>query len=87
MTKSGFMIGLGETRDEILSLLDDLAVVSCASLTIGQYLQPSAGHWPVAKFYMPEEFEEFRREALQRGFKRVVSGPLVRSSYHAAKQA
>jgi lipoic acid synthetase len=86
-TKSGFMIGLGETRDEILSLLDDLAVVSCASLTIGQYLQPSAGHWPVAKFYMPEEFEEFRREALQRGFKRVVSGPLVRSSYHAAEHA
>jgi lipoic acid synthetase len=87
MTKSGFMIGLGETPDEILSLLDDLAAVSCASLTIGQYLQPSADHWPVAKFYMPEEFERFRREALQRGFKSVVSGPLVRSSYHAAKHS
>jgi lipoyl synthase len=87
VTKSGFMIGLGETRDEILSLLDDLAAVSCANLTIGQYLQPSADHWPVAKFYMPEEFEGFRQEALQRGFKRVVSGPLVRSSYHAAKHA
>jgi lipoyl synthase len=87
MTKSGFMIGLGETPDEILSLLDDLAAVSCASLTIGQYLQPSADHWPVAKFYMPEEFERFRQEALQRGFKSVVSGPLVRSSYHAAKHA
>jgi lipoic acid synthetase len=87
MTKSGFMIGLGETPDEILSLLDDLAAVSCASLTIGQYLQPSADHWPVAKFYTPEEFERFRQEALQRGFKRVVSGPLVRSSYHAAKNA
>jgi lipoic acid synthetase len=87
VTKSGFMIGLGETRDEILSLLDDLAAVSCANLTIGQYLQPSADHWPVAKFYMPEEFEGFRQEALQRGFKRVVSGPLVRSSYHAAKHS
>src|SRR5512137_284315 len=87
LTKSGFMIGLGEARDEILSLLDDLAAVSCASLTIGQYLQPSAGHWPVAKFYRPEEFEELRQEALQRGFKSVVSGPLVRSSYHAAKHA
>jgi len=87
MTKSGFMIGLGETKDEILSLLDDLAAVSCASLTIGQYLQPSAGHWPVAAFYRPEDFEEFRREALQRGFRNVVSGPLVRSSYHASKHA
>jgi len=87
VTKSGFMIGLGETRDEILALLDDLAAVSCASLTIGQYLQPSAAHWPVARFYRPEEFEEFRLEALQRGFKSVVSGPLVRSSYHAAKYA
>ncbi len=87
VTKSGFMIGFGETRDEILSLLDDLAAVSCANLTIGQYLQPSAGHWPVEKFYRPEEFEGFRQEALQRGFKNVVSGPLVRSSYHAAKHA
>ena len=81
------MIGLGEARGEILLLLDDLAAVSCASLTIGQYLQPSAGHWPVAKFYRPEEFEGLRQEALQRGFKSVVSGPLVRSSYHAAKHA
>jgi lipoic acid synthetase len=87
LTKSGFMIGFGETRGEILSLLDDLAEVSCDSLTIGQYLQPSVGHWPVVKFYMPEEFEGFRQEALQRGFKSVVSGPLVRSSYHAAKHA
>jgi lipoyl synthase len=87
VTKSGFMIGFGETRDEILSLLDDLAAVSCASLTIGQYLQPSAGHWPVANYYEPKDFEGFRQEALQRGFKHVVSGPLVRSSYHAAKHA
>ncbi|HEX9158006.1 MAG TPA: lipoyl synthase, partial [Syntrophales bacterium] len=87
LTKSGFMIGLGEARGEILSLLDDLAAVACASLTIGQYLQPSAGHWPVAKFYRPEEVEGLRLEALQRGFRTVVSGPLVRSSYHAAKHA
>ena len=87
LTKSGFMIGFGESRDEVLSLLDDLAAVSCASLTIGQYLQPSTDHWPVAKFYMPEEFDRFREEALQRGFRHVVSGPLVRSSYHAAKYA
>jgi lipoyl synthase len=87
VTKSGFMLGFGERRDEILSLLDDLAAVSCTSLTMGQYLQPSAGHWPVAKFYRPEEFEWFRQEALRRGFKNVVSGPLVRSSYHAAKYA
>jgi lipoic acid synthetase len=81
------MIGLGEVRGEILSLLDDLAAVSCASLTIGQYLQPSIDHWPVATFYIPEDFEEFRLEALQRGIRTVVSGPLVRSSYHAAKYA
>ena len=87
ITKSGFMIGLGENRDEILSLLDDLSSAGCSSLTIGQYLQPSVSHWPVAKFYAPEEFEEFREEALLRGFRTVVAGPLVRSSYHAAKHA
>jgi lipoic acid synthetase len=87
ITKSGFMIGLGEDRDEILSLLDELSAAGCSSLTIGQYLQPSVSHWPVAKFYTPGEFEEFRREALQRGFRTVVSGPLVRSSYHAARYA
>ena len=84
-TKSGFMIGLGEDRDGILSLLDDLAAASCAHLTIGQYLQPSRHHWPVAKFYAPEEFEELRHEALGRGFRTVVAGPLVRSSYRAAE--
>jgi len=86
-TKSGFMIGLGEDRDGILSLLDDLAAASCAHLTIGQYLQPSRHHWPVAKFYAPEEFEELRHEALGRGFRTVVAGPLVRSSYRAAEYA
>jgi lipoic acid synthetase len=87
ITKSGFMVGLGEGRDEILALLDDLCAASCSNLTIGQYLQPSAAHWPVSRFYTPEEFGEFRREALLRGFKTVASGPLVRSSYHAAEHA
>jgi lipoic acid synthetase len=87
ITKSGFMIGFGEQRDEILSLLDDLSAASCSSLTIGQYLQPTAAHRPVDKFYTPEEFEGFRREALLRGFRTVVSGPLVRSSYRAAEYA
>ena len=86
-TKSGFMIGLGEERDDILLLLDDLAAASCTHLTIGQYLQPSRHHWPVAKFYTPEEFEGLRREALARGFKTVLAGPLVRSSYHAEQYA
>ena len=87
LTKSGFMIGFGETWDEILLLMDDLAAASCGSLTIGQYLQPSTDHWPVARFYKPDEFQRLRQEALQRGFRHVVSGPLVRSSYHAAKYA
>ncbi len=87
LTKSGFMIGFGETWNEILSLMDDIAGVSCGSLTIGQDLQPSIDHWPVAKFYEPDEFHRLRQEALQRGFRHVVSGPLVRSSYHAAKYA
>ena len=87
ITKSGFMVGLGEEREEILALLDDLRAASCSSLTIGQYLQPSAAHWPVKRFYTPEEFGEFGREALRMGFRSVVSGPLVRSSYHAAEYA
>ncbi len=87
VTKSGFMIGFGETEVDILSLLDDLGAVGCSNLTIGQYLQPSVSHWPVEKFYMPQGFERFRGEALKRGFRSVVSGPLVRSSYHAAKHA
>ena len=87
ITKSGFMVGLGEEREEILALLDDLRAASCSSLTIGQYLQPSTAHWPVERFYTPEEFGELGREALRMGFRSVVSGPLVRSSYHAAEYA
>jgi lipoyl synthase len=84
ISKSGFMIGFGESRDDILCLIDDLASVSCARLTIGQYQQPTLKHWPVAKYYHPDEFAEFKEIAYQKGFQYVESGPLVRSSYHAA---
>jgi lipoic acid synthetase len=85
ITKSGFMIGFGESREDILQLIDDLASVSCARLTIGQYQQPTLKHWPVAKYYHPDEFAEFKEIAYQKGFQHVEAGPLVRSSYHAAK--
>jgi lipoic acid synthetase len=85
VSKSGFMIGFGEKRDDILRLIDDLASVSCERLTIGQYQQPTLKHWPVAKYYHPDEFAKFKEIAYQNGFKYVESGPLVRSSYHAAK--
>lgn len=85
VSKSGFMIGFGESREDVLQLIDDLAAVSCARLTIGQYQQPTLKHWPVAKYYHPDEFAEFREIACQKGFQYVESGPLVRSSYHAAR--
>lgn len=85
ISKSGFMIGFGESREDILQLIDDLAAASCARLTIGQYQQPTLKHWPVAKYYHPDEFAEFKEIAYQKGFQYVESGPLVRSSYHAAK--
>jgi len=85
ISKSGFMIGFGENREDILNLIDDLASVSCARLTIGQYQQPTLNHWPVAKYYHPDEFAEFKEIAYQKGFQYVEAGPLVRSSYHAAK--
>ena len=85
VSKSGFMIGFGENRDDILRLIDDLAAVSCKRLTIGQYQQPTLKHWPVAKYYHPDEFAEFKEIAYQKGFQHVESGPLVRSSYHAAR--
>jgi lipoic acid synthetase len=84
VSKSGFMVGFGETKEEILRLIDDLAAVDCARLTIGQYQQPTLRHWPVAKYYSPEEFAEFRTIAYAQGFKHVESGPLVRSSYRAS---
>ncbi|MCE5334524.1 MAG: lipoyl synthase [Desulfobacteraceae bacterium] len=81
--KSGLMLGLGETADEIREALADLLDAGCRMLTLGQYLQPSADHLPVARFVTPEEFEDWKGIALEMGFSRVASGPLVRSSYHA----
>jgi lipoic acid synthetase len=84
ISKSGFMIGFGEGREDIRRLLEDLAAVGCRRITIGQYLQPSKDHWPVRKYYHPDEFADLRQEALAMGFRHVEAGPLVRSSYHAA---
>jgi lipoyl synthase len=84
VSKSGFMVGFGETREDILNLLTDLAGVHCERLTVGQYQQPTPIHWPVRKYYHPDEFQELKETALAMGFKHVASGPLVRSSYHAA---
>ncbi len=85
MTKSGLMVGLGETGEEIIQSFSDLRRVSCDLLTIGQYLQPSKTHAPVREFYSPREFEHLKRIALEFGFGVVESGPLVRSSYKAHK--
>jgi lipoic acid synthetase len=85
ISKSGFMVGFGEKRDDVLRLMDDLASVSCERLTIGQYQQPTLKHWPVAKYYHPDEFAEFKEIAYQKSFKYVESGPLGRSSYHASQ--
>lgn len=86
-TKSGLMAGLGEAEDEIRGVMKDLRTVGCEMLTLGQYLRPTKDHAPVRKFYTPEEFEEFKRRAVNMGFQHVESGPLVRSSYHAEQQA
>ncbi len=86
ITKSGMMVGLGETWDEIIETMRDLRAVDCDLLTIGQYLRPSDKHVPLARWYTPQEFEDLRREGEALGFKHVASGPLVRSSYHADEQ-
>lgn len=86
-TKSGLMLGLGETRDEVLDVLADLLDYGCDFLTLGQYLQPSEKHLPVTRYIPPEEFEELGRAARSMGFKKVASGPFVRSSYHAREMA
>jgi lipoic acid synthetase len=83
LTKSGVMVGLGETSEEIVQTMRDLRAVDCDILTIGQYLQPAERRLPVERFYTPAEFAEFKRIGLEMGFKYVESGPLVRSSYHA----
>ena len=85
-TKSGMMVGLGETKDEILMTMEDLRNISCDLLTIGQYLRPSKKHHPLIRFYHPDEFAQLKKLGLEMGFKHVASGPLVRSSYHADEQ-
>ncbi|MEQ3697269.1 MAG: lipoyl synthase [Pseudomonadales bacterium] len=87
LTKSGLMVGLGETNDEILELMRDLRAHNVDMLTIGQYLSPSRDHLAVKRYVTPEEFDMFATEGYRMGFKHVASGPLVRSSYHADKQA
>ena len=84
-TKSGVMLGLGETEEEIYETMQDLAAVKVDILTLGQYLQPTPKHLPVAEFITPEKFAQYKEDALKMGFKYVESGPLVRSSYHAEK--
>src|SRR6516165_3778190 len=86
-TKTGVMVGLGETTEELLAVFRDLAVRNVDILTIGQYLRPSKDHLPVARLYTPQEFHDLKTESLKLGFKHVESGPLVRSSYHAHEQA
>jgi lipoic acid synthetase len=87
LTKSGVMVGLGEETAELLEVFRDLAAAGCDILTIGQYLRPSRDHLPIARLYTPREFADLKSEALKLGFRHVESGPLVRSSYHAHKQA
>ena len=86
-TKSGIMVGLGETNEEVIKLMDDLLAHGCDIMTIGQYLQPTKDHLPVERYVTPEEFKMYEIEGLKKGFKFVESAPLVRSSYHADKHA
>ncbi len=86
LTKSGVMVGLGETFDEVVEVMRALAGLKVDILTVGQYLQPSKKHLPIERYYTPEEFDEFKRIGLELGFKWVESGPLVRSSYRAEQQ-
>jgi len=83
VTKSGLMVGAGETNDEVLAVMDDLRAADVDVMTIGQYLAPTSSHWPIDRYVTPAEFAMFKQEGLCRGFKHVESGPLVRSSYHA----
>jgi lipoic acid synthetase len=87
VTKSGVMVGLGETTEELIEVFRDLGGRDVDILTVGQYLRPSRDHLPIARFYTPEEFHDLRQQALRFGFRHVESGPLVRSSYHAHEQA
>lgn len=84
-TKSGIMLGLGETRDEILQTMDDLLSVGCQIMTIGQYLQPTKNHYPLQEYIHPDTFAEYGRIGKEKGFRHIESAPMVRSSYHAEK--
>jgi len=86
-TKSGLMLGLGETAEEVLAVCADLRAVGCEMLTIGQYLQPSPAHLPVERYVPPAEFDEIGVLVRRLGFRLVASGPFVRSSYHAGEMA
>ena len=86
LTKSGLMLGLGETIDEVIDTMSDLREVECDILTLGQYLQPTQSHLPVERYVRPEEFAMLKQRGLEMGFRYIESGPLVRSSYHAAEQ-
>ncbi len=83
LTKTGFMVGLGETEEQISRLMDDILAVGCDILTIGQYLQPSPEHWKLDRYATPEDFTRYKEMALQKGFRHVASAPLARSSYKA----
>ena len=83
LTKTGFMVGLGETDAQISALMDDVLAVGCDILTIGQYLQPSEAHWKLARYAAPEDFARYKQLALAKGFRHVASAPLARSSYRA----
>lgn len=85
ISKTGIMVGLGETKEEVYGLFDDISGIGCDMLTIGQYLQPSKNHLPIAEYIAPEQFEDYKKAALERGIKYVASSPLVRSSYNAAE--
>ena len=86
VTKSGVIVGMGETKDELVATMADLRAVDCDLLTVGQYLRPSAKHLAIDRFYHPDEFAELARIGREMGFKHVAAGPLVRSSYHADEQ-
>ena len=83
--KSGIMLGLGEKEEEVLQSMDDLLSAGVSILTLGQYLQPTRSHLPVAEFIHPDTFKKYKETGLAKGFRYVESGPLVRSSYHAEK--
>jgi lipoic acid synthetase len=87
LTKSGLMVGLGETVEELVSTFADIRETGCDILTVGQYLSPTQKHIPVERYYNPDEFGHLKAEALRIGFRFVEAGPLVRSSYHAGRHA